>query len=158
MNNNLIKKPNRIWQYWSEHIILSIILIVIWILFYIAANQELKELPRSVVPFLGTIMATLLGLTFTAFAILFTITPYIRRDYVATDTFGNTGKTFTITLVIQFFTVILSFMAYVFFDADVYYGILLATTFFAVFSMGFLLFLIREMFILFRAIRNSLSD
>ncbi|WP_298278420.1 hypothetical protein [Ferroplasma sp.] len=103
-------------------------------------------------------MATLLGLTFTAFAILFTITPYIRRDYVATDTFGNTGKTFTITLVIQFFTVILSFMAYVFFDADVYYGILLATTFFAVFSMGFLLFLIREMFILFRAIRNSLSS
>lgn len=156
--DNSIKKPNRIWQYWSEHIILSIILIVIWILFFIAAHQELKELPRSVVPFLGTIMATLLGLTFTAFAILFTITPYIRRDYVATDTFSNTGKTFTITLVIQFFTVILSFMAYVFFNTDVYYGILLATTFFAVFSMGFLLFLIREMFILFRAIRNSLSD
>lgn len=158
MNNNPIKKTNRIWQYWSTHIKLTIILIIMWAIFFIFSRKELNELPRSVIPFLGTIVATLLGLTFTSFAILVAITPNIRRDYVATDTFDNIGKMFYITLIIQFCTVILSVMTYIFFNTEIYYAILLATTFFAVFSMGFLLFLIREIFILFKSIRNRLIN
>jgi len=154
MNNNAMKKNNKIWQYWSAHIILSILLIIIWIVFLAFAHQELSELPRSVIPFLVTILATLLGLTFTAFSILVAITPNIRKDFVITDTFDNIGKTFYITMIIQFFTVILSFMAYIFFNTEAYYYLLPASTFGTVFSLGFLFFLIRDIFILFKGIRN----
>ncbi|WMT51249.1 MAG: hypothetical protein RE471_09760 [Ferroplasma sp.] len=155
--DNSISKSKRIWQYWSEHIELSGLLVGIWILFVSLSQQELKELPRSVIPFLVTILATLLGLTFTAFSILVAITPSIRKDFVRTVTFDNIGKTFYITLIIQFLTLILSLMDYIFFSTDLYYYILLASTFGTFFSLGFLLYLVRDIFGLFRVVRGMVS-
>ena len=84
-------KNKSIWQYWSAHIILSIVLISI---FFIALlNRDIIQIPRSTIPFLSTILSTLLGLTITAFSILVAVTPNIRKDFVETTTFENIGKT-----------------------------------------------------------------
>lgn len=153
-----MEKKNKIWQYWSTHIKLSILLVVISALFILLSNNYLSKIPRSVIPFLGTILATLLGLTFTAFSILVAITPNIRKDFIATYTFDNIGKTFYFTLIIQFIAVILAFISYVFFSTWAYFYLLRISIMMTIFSFAFLIFLVRDMFILFKGVRNKIIE
>ena len=149
-------KNKRIWQYWSTHIILSIALALISILIMVFLNKDIIQIQRSTIPFLSTILSTLLGLTFTAFSILVAVTPNIRKDFIETTTFENIGKTFYLTLLIQFIADILSFFLYILFDTNAFYLLMDFTIILSIYSFGFLFFLIRDIFVLFKGIRNKI--
>jgi len=151
-----MEKTKKIRQYWSTHIILSIALALICVPFIIFLKSNINMIPRSTIPFLSTILSTLLGLTFTAFSILVAVTPNIRKDFVATDTFNNIGKTFYLTLVIQFIADIFSFISYLLFDTTAFVSLMCSTIILSIYSFGFLFFLIRDIFILFKSVRNMI--
>ena len=59
--------------------ILSIIIsfTIIW-----AGIDYINKIPREMIPFISSIFATLLGLTFTAFAIFTAFLPNVREDFL----------------------------------------------------------------------------
>jgi len=119
-------------------------------------GSSILEVPRGAIPFLATVLSTLLGLTFTAFAIISAFMPNLRVDYVSTNTFLNIGKTFIMTLLIQLFSLVMSFFSYLLYGLPnsnvVFFSMIIGTTF----SFGFLGMLILEMFRLFRIARNNM--
>ena len=143
-------------QYWSSHLLLIIGLTIFSGVVLYSLGNAITTIPRSSIPFLATVQSTLLGLTFTAFAIISAFMPSLRRDYVETNTFLNIGRTFVGTLFIQFFSLIMSFFTYLSFPFLDMKTLLFATVTGTIFSFGFLGLLIWQMFMLFRIARNSI--
>jgi hypothetical protein len=121
-----------------------------------ALNPYLKSLPRESIPFVATVFSTLLGLTFTAFAITSAFMPNVRKDYLSTQTFMNIGRTYITTMALELASLILSFLAYLLFDTPIFALLIYLTLGGVVFSMSFLVMLLRGMFGLFKSVRNSL--
>lgn len=119
-------------------------------------RTSILTVPRDAIPFLATVLATLLGLTFTAFAIISAFMPNLREDYVSTHTFMNIGTTFFLTLLIQFISLILSFFSYLLYYQSYVHVMLFFTITGTIFSFGFLGTLIWGMFRIFRIARNKI--
>lgn len=143
-------------QYWSVPIILVIVYGVISILILLFLFPEIVNLPRGSLPFLATVLSTLLGLTFTAFAIVSAFVPNLRKDFVKTNTFKNIGRLFYWTLFLQIVSLILSFFSYLLFGNSAYVYLIGATLVATIYSFGFLAYLIHNTFLLFNISRNEM--
>lgn len=144
---------------WKEHIVVGIVIIGADIFTTLLIYNKIEVIPRSALLEFSDLLATLLGLTFTAFAILVSITPMIRKDFLKTDIFDAIGKIFYATLILQFFSLILTFVSYILFGDNVYYiSTMLVSINFAIWSLGFLLYLIRYLFVIFRSIKNKILE
>lgn len=143
-------------QFWVYHLLSAVIMAIFSgiVLYFLGAS--ILEVPRGTIPFLATVLSTLLGLTFTAFAIISAFMPNLRVDYVSTNTFLNIGKTFIMTLLIQLFSLVMSFFSYLLYGLPNSNAVLFATITGTIFSFGFLGMLIWEMFRLFRIVRNNM--
>ncbi len=142
-------------QYWSMEIFLVVLYgaisgFIVFLLF-----SEIVNLPRSSLPFLTTVLSTLLGLTFTAFAIVSAFIPNLSKDFVKTKTFANIGKLFYWTLLLQIISLILSFFSYLLFGTTIYVHLIIITIVATTYSFGFLAYLIHNTFLLFKISRNE---
>ncbi len=116
----------------------------------------IRAIPRSGVPFFATMFATLLGLTFTAFAILAAFLPNIERDFLGTKTFSVFQITFELTLSLELVSLILSIIAYLSFSTEIYLYILYSLVFSTMLTIGFLGLLINKTFYVFTITKEGL--
>jgi len=149
---------SRIIQFWSSHIKLSIFSFILSLILIYALNPYLINLPREAIPFVATVFSTLLGLTFTAFAITSAFMPNVRKDYLSTQTFMNVGRTYMVTMGLELTSLVFSFLAYLLFDTSFFVFLIFFTLGGVVFSIAFLAMLLRAMFGLFKSVRNSLIE
>jgi hypothetical protein len=144
---------------WKEHISVGVIILAAVIITNILVYNRIEEIPRSALLEFSNLLATLLGLTFTAFAILVSITPMIRKDFLKTDIFDSIGVIFYVTLILQFFSLIFTFMSYILFGHNIYYVFInIVAISLAVWSLGFLLYSIRYLFLIFRSTKNKILE
>jgi len=104
---------SKLIQFWSSELKLIVVVTVLFSLFLLAFKNYDIIMTKSAIPFLSTVFSTLLGLTFTAFAIIGAFMPNIERDFLATKTFETFITTFKITLYLQLAALILSISDYV---------------------------------------------
>ena len=143
---------------WKELVTVGVSIFIMGIVADVLLYNRLEEIPRSALLEFSDLLATLLGLTFTAFAILVGITPMIRKDFLRTDVFDSIGKIFYVTLILQFFSLILTFISYFLFGHNVFYFFAnLATISLTVWSLGCLLYSIQNLFRLFKVTKNKIS-
>jgi hypothetical protein len=119
-------------------------------------SSILDAVPQSGLEALSSIFATLLGLTFTAFSILTTFMPGLRRDFVKSRTFGTIGKTFVLTMAAQMAALALSVGSFVFYEPGVLKYAAPPTILFAILSVGLMGELMAYMFSMFRMARREL--
>lgn len=141
---------------WKENITVAMVILMAAIITLILVYNKIEGIPRSVLPEFSDMLTTLLGLTFTAFSILVSITPRIRKDFVKTDVFDAIGMVFYITLLFQFIALIFSFISYILYSHTIGYILcIMVSIAFTVLSLGFLLYLIRNLFLIFKSIKNE---
>ena len=106
---------------WKEHIAVGVLILIMVIITNLLVYNKIEEIPRSALLQFSDLVATLLGLTFTAFAILVSITPMLRKDLLKTDIFDSIGTMFYVTLILQFFSLIFTFVSYIIFGHNIFY-------------------------------------
>ncbi len=158
MRNEERKTVKTILQYWAEHIIVAISALVVGILFIIFLNPYLTKIPRDAVPFIATIFATLLGLTFTSYAIFTAYLPNLKVDFVRTKTFANEGWTFRFTIYLQLITMVISLLDYLLFNSIAFVPFIYLTVLLMILSMGFFALLVNDTFLLFEQARKTRTE
>ena len=158
MRNEERKTAKTILQYWAEHIIVAISTLVVGILFIIFLNPYLTKIPRDAVPFIATIFATLLGLTFTSYAIFTAFLPNLKVDFVRTKTFANEGWTFRFTIYLQLITMVISLLDYLLFNSIAFVPLIYLTVLLMILSMGFFALLVNDTFLLFEQARKTRTE
>ena len=141
-------------QFWLRQISIVFLSVVLYAVTLWLAWPEVSSLPRDVIETLFTASATLLGLTFTAFAILATFIPGLRADFVRSRTFVTMGKTFTFSMGAEFCTLVLSGISMLAYGTAGSSLAGLTAVFFAILSAGLLVQLIGYMSTLFRMARS----
>jgi len=154
LEGNKSTRWQSVWQYWAEHIVITVSSLVIGALVIILLRPLLDTVSRSAIPFVATIFATLLGLTFTSFAIFTAFLPNIRVDFLRTKTFVNEGKTFKTTIYVEILTMIISFWDYILFNTMFFVILLYVTVILMILSIGFFILLVRDTFLLFEIARK----
>lgn len=154
LNDDEGKLIQKAKQYWSEHILLTIASLIVGSVLIILLRHYLNSVPRGAIPFVATIFATLLGLTFTSFAIFTAFLPNIRIDFLRTETFSNEGRTFRFTIYLEISTMTLSFLDYVLFNTNLFTPLLYLLVLLMILSIGFFTLLIRDTFLLFEHARK----
>lgn len=147
----------RIKQYWLNHVILSVLLIAISCLMLYMMRESIEALPRNSIPFLATVFSTLLGLTFTTFAIFTAFMPNLRKDFVGTNTFLNEGRTFRFTIYLEILTLLLTFLDYIIFGSPAFDFTIFVTVILVIWSIGFFYFLVENTFRLFKSVREQIK-
>ena len=144
---------------WKEHISVGVLILIMVIITNLLVYNKIEEIPRSALLQFSDLVATLLGLTFTAFAILVSITPMLRKDLLKTDIFDSIGTMFYVTLILQFFSLIFTFVSYIIFGHNIFYIFInIVTINLAAWSLGFLLYSIRNLFVLFKSTKNKILN
>lgn len=141
-------------QYWSRQILVVGVSVVLYILLLWLAWGELQQIPRDALEALFTSLATLLGLTFTAFSILATFIPGLRSDFVQSRTFTTMGTTFVLAMVVELIGLLLSGLSFLAWGAPGTRIASLGAVLFAILSAGFLTQLIGYMSRLFKMARQ----
>lgn len=147
---------NKILQFWLYQIVLLVLLVTLSLLFIFFFKDYILQIPRSGTTFLATIFSTLLGLTFTAFAIIGAFMPNVERDFLNTHTFETFISTFRITMIFELFSLVLSIIDYfifgtVYFQVGLYILIVSITL-----SLGFVAYLLNKTFKVFKITRKQL--
>lgn len=146
-------------SFWEEQIKLSIFLGLISIIALIPyILLGLKEIPRNGMTLISSVFATLLGLTFTSFAIIITLMPNIRRDFLSTNTFTVFLETFKIVLYIQLVSMINGIVNYFVFGTNLYFIGGLTIIILIIFSLGFFAYLLKKTFQIARIVRNKIIE
>lgn len=148
--------PNKVKQLWGRHILLSIVSIIFAILLIFFLNSYIEALPRSILPFLATVLSTLLGLTFAAFAIFTAFMPNIRPDYVSTTTFLNQARTFIFTIYLQVLSLTFTFIDYLLFNSNFNLPFMYITLILVIWAFAFFIMLVQNTFHLFKSVRNQI--
>lgn len=148
---------NRLLQFWSAQIWLSLFSLFLSIILILELNRFLVNIPRDFLPFIATIFSTLLGLTFTSFAIVSAFMPTLGQNYLRTQTFDNIGSTFIFTLLFQLAALIISLFTYLLYQTSGRIVLFDTVIFAMVLSLSFLVLLIRYMFQLFKITRNRIT-
>ncbi len=147
---------------WKEHITVLILILIVIIITIVLIYNKIDNIPRSALPEFADMLATLLGLTFTAFSILVSITPRIRKDFLKTDIFDAIGIIFYVTLILQFFALIFTFISYMLYMDSItsitYILCMIIAISLTVSSLGFLLYLIKQLFLIFKSVKNQSSE
>lgn len=143
-------------QYWSTHIWLSAVLMAASIASLLTLRSFLLDLPRNAIPFLATVFSTLLGLTFTTFAIFTAFMPNLRIDFVKTNTFLNQGKTFRITIYLELVSLVFTFLDYILYGSAAFVAAIYLTMILVIWSMGFFYLLVDDTFRLFKSARDHI--
>lgn len=154
MEGNKRRRYRGIKQYWSEQILVSLVSLLIGSFLIVFFKTFLNTVPRAAIPFIATVFATLLGLTFTAFAIFTAFLPNIRVDFLKTKTLADEGLIFKFTIYLEMYTMLVSFLDYIFFGTDIFLPILYLMVLLIILSLGFFILLIRDTFLLFELARN----
>ena len=150
------KMATRILQFWKTELRGLVVITILSLLFLILFRNHVTSLQRTSIPFLSTVFSTLLGLTFTAFAIISAFMPNIERDFLATKTFESFILTFKITMSLQLLALVISILDYILFSN--YYSFLMnfVLLYFTFLTLGFMAFLLHRTFRVFRIARNGL--
>lgn len=144
---------------WKEHISVGVLILIMVIITNLLVYNKIEEIPRSALLQFSDILATLLGLTFTAFAILVSITPMIRKDFLKTDIFDSIGTIFYATLILLFFSLVFTFLGYTLYGHYIYYiFVIIIAISFAVWALGFLFYSIRFLFLIFKSIKKTILE
>jgi hypothetical protein len=133
-----------------------VIITILYLLFLIPLNNHHIILTKGVVPILLTVFSTLLGLTFTAFAIIGAFMPNIERDFLATKTFETFITTFKITMYLQLIALILSIADYVLITYIISEILGTILIYLSLLTSGFMWLLFHRTFRVFRITRNGL--
>lgn len=147
---------SKLIQFWSTELKIIIVITIIYFLFLIPFSNHEIILTREVVPFLSTVFSTLLGLTFTAFAIIGAFMPNIERDFLATNTFETFIVTFKITLYLQLTALVLSIADYVLVTYSISPILGTILIYLALLTSGFMGLLFHRTFRVFGITRNGL--
>jgi hypothetical protein len=142
-------------QFWIRQLAITVASLLLFLVFLWLAWPELQVLPRDALEAIFTASATLLGLTFTAFSILATFIPGLRRDFVKSRTFSTMGQTFVLTMVAELLTLILSGLSFLAAGRPGVEYAALGAVLFAFLSVGFLAQLGAYMFSLFKMARSE---
>ncbi len=148
--------PNKLKQLWGRHILLSIGSIIFAILLISSLQVYIEVLPRSILPFLATVLSTLLGLTFAAFAIFTAFMPNIRADYVGTATFLNQARTFIFTIYLQVLSLTFTFIEYLLFNTNFNLLFMYMTIVLVIWAFVFFIVLVHNTFHMFKSVRNQI--
>lgn len=146
----------KVLQFWKTELTGLVVITILSLLFLALFSNYVTSLQRTSVPFLSTVFSTLLGLTFTAFAIISAFMPNIERDFLATKTFESFILTFKITMSLQLLALVISIIDYTLFSNDYAFlmnSVLLYLTFL---TLGFMAILLHRTFMVFRIARNGL--
>ena len=141
------------WDGTVKSAIVFLILSVIFIFFF---KNDIASMGRSAILYFSTISATLLGLTFTAFAVISAFLPNIEKDFLKTKTFENFTRTFKITMFIELLSLLIAIVNYLLFQTR-YYSIFNGITITLIFlTIGFMAILIDRTFKVFKMTRNEI--
>lgn len=141
-------------QYWLRQLAVVVLSLIVYAILLSIGREELESIPRDASEALFTASATLLGLTFTAFSILATFIPGLRKDFVKSHTFRTMGQTFVLAMIAEFLTLVLSGLDFLGDGIpDVAYAGL-AAILFAILSVGFIAQLLSYMSKLFKMARQ----
>jgi len=143
-------------KFWSVAIKLMVGFIVISILFIYFFKNNVNEMPRNGIPFLATTFSTLLGLTFTAFAIIGAFMTNTPKDFLGTGTYETFIDIFKATMLFQVMALILSIFEYFIFGTMYFVPILYLLITFIIISLGFFTFLVDKTFKIFKMNRKNL--
>jgi hypothetical protein len=144
-----------IWDGTVKSAITFLIISAVFIFFF---SKEISSLGRGAILYFSTISATLLGLTFTAFAVISAFLPNIEKDFLKTKTFENFTTTFKITMFIELLSLLLAIVNYLLFHTQ-YYSIFNGITITLIFlTIGFMAILINRTFKVFKMTRNKILD
>ena len=155
LEHDQTKMTTKIIQFMSQELKLWASITILFIAFLITFKNYIALSQLGSISFLSTIFSTLLGLTFTAFAIISAFMPNIERDFLATKTFESFVLTFKITMSLQLLALVLSIIDYILFSrvyAIITNSVLLYFTFL---TLGFMAFLINRTFRVFKITRNN---
>jgi hypothetical protein len=142
-------------QFWLRQLGIAGASLVLFAIFLWLAWAELQVIPRDALEALFTASATLLGLTFTAFSILATFIPGLRKDFVQSRTFSTMGQTFVLTMAAELLTLVLSGASFLASGRPGIEYVALASLLFAILSVGFLAQLAAYMSSLFKMARSQ---
>ena len=146
----------KILQFWKTELMGLVVITILFLLFLILFSDHVTSLQRTSVPFFSTVFSTLLGLTFTAFAIISAFMPNIERDFLATKTFESFILTFKITMSLQLSALVVSIIDYTLFSTDYALPMNSLLLYFTFLTLGFMAFLLHRTFRVFRIARNGL--
>lgn len=146
----------KVLQFWKSELRAFVFITILSVVFLILFRNYVASLQRGSVSFLSTVFSTLLGLTFTSFAIISAFMPNIERDFLATNTFDGFILTFKITMSLQLIALVMSILDYIIFFA--YYAVLMNSVllYFTFLTLGFMAFLLNRTFRVFRITRNGI--
>jgi|SRR5271157_287739 len=141
-------------QFWLRQAVIlaastGLFILVLWF-----AWPELQTIPRDALEALFTAFATLLGLTFTAFSILATFMPGLRKDFVQSHTFSTMGQTFVLTMAVELAALVLSGLSFIVYGRPGIEYAQAASILFAILSLAFLVQLIAYMSSMFKMARS----
>lgn len=141
-------------QFWLRQLLIVGVSVLVFAIFIWLTWAELQAIPRDALEALFTASATLLGLTFTAFSILATFIPGLRKDFVQSRTFSTMGQTFVLSMAAELLTLILSGLSFLASGRPGVEYTALASVLFAFLSVGFLAQLVAYMSSLFKMARS----
>ncbi len=145
-------------QFWYRQMTIAAISLIATVLVVLLVPGAIEGIPQTGFEALSGGLATLLGLTFTAFSILTTFMPGLRRDFVRSQTFAVMGVTFVLTMAAQMAGLSVAAICFVFYRKPVLGILSPPTVFLALFSIGLMAELISYMFSLFEMARQSASE
>ena len=143
---------------WDGTVKSAVIFFIISVIFIFYFGNDISSLGRNAILYFSTISATLLGLTFTAFAVISAFLPNIEKDFLKTKTFENFTTTFKITMFIELLSLLLAIVNYLLFHTQ-YYSIFNGITITLIFlTVGFMAILIDRTFKVFKMTRNEILN
>jgi hypothetical protein len=142
---------------WKIQIFIFILSIIISFTIIWAGIDYINKIPREIIPFISSIFATLLGLTFTAFAIFTAFLPNVREDFLRTSFFKIEGKTFGLTIYIELFTTVITFFDYILYGTELSYPLFSITIILITLSFGYFSLLIYDIIKIFELTRKKLA-
>lgn len=151
------ERVSSVSQFWSRQIAILAAAAVVTELALWWFYDEISSIPPSGFEALSTGFATLLGLTFTAFAIVATFMPALRSDFVKSQSFEMIGRTFVIAMIAQGSAFSLATLGFILYTPEFTRQMAPFLVFTAVASLGLLAKLGDYMFSLFRMARQGAS-
>lgn len=142
-------------QFWGRQIAIVLVSVALFVALFFVAGSELQNLPREAFGVLFTAFATLAGLTFTAFSILATFIPGLRKDFVKSRTFAAMGQTFVLSMATELLAFLLAGLTFLAFGRPGIVVAGLASVYLAILSVGFLAQLMADMSTLFKMARTG---
>ena len=141
---------------WDGTVKSALVFLIMSAIFIFYFSNDISSLGRSAILYFSTISATLLGLTFTAFAVISAFLPNIEKDFLKTKTFENFTRTFKITMFIELLSLLIAIVNYLLFNTQ-YYSIFNGITITLIFlTIGFMAILIDRTFKVFKMTRNEI--